>query len=60
MPVLPGVECLWVAADNDPTGLSHARTCVARWQPYGAETFIIIPSAPRADLNDIIMGAHNG
>jgi hypothetical protein len=52
-PTLPGIECLWVAVDHDPAGIKAARTVAHRWQAFGAEAFLITPSAPRADLNDL-------
>ncbi|TXM72888.1 hypothetical protein FV226_11105 [Methylobacterium sp. WL12] len=60
LPALPGIEALWIAVDHDPAGLKAARTCAARWQASGAETFLITPEAPGADLNDLIKGAHHG
>jgi hypothetical protein len=58
-PVLSGIECLWIAVDHDPAGLKAARACAARWQAAGREVFCITPSAPRADLNDLITRAHH-
>jgi hypothetical protein len=52
-PVLVGIECLWIAVDYDPAGLWAARVCAERWQAAGREAFLVIPSAPRADLNDL-------
>lgn len=56
-PTLPGIESLWLAVDHDPAGLRAARACATRWQASGAEVFLITPSAPRADLNDLFAGA---
>jgi hypothetical protein len=53
LPVLPGIECLWIAVDHDPAGLSSAREAAERWRCSGAEAFLITPSAPRADLNEL-------
>ena len=58
-PVLPGIEALWIASDHDPTGREASRACAARWQAAGAETFLITPDAPGADLNDLVQGAHH-
>jgi len=51
--VLAGIESLWIAVDHDPAGIRAARTCAGRWQAAGREVFLITPSAPDADLNDI-------
>lgn len=59
LPVLPGIEALWIATDHDPAGLKASRTCATRWQAAGAETFLITPDAPGADLNDLLMGVHH-
>jgi putative DNA primase/helicase len=53
-PVLPGIEVLWIAVDHDPTGTRAAHQCAERWRASGAEVLLVTPSAPRADLNDII------
>lgn len=57
LPVLPGIEALWIATDHDPAGLKASRTCATRWQSAGVETYLITPDAPGADLNDLLMGA---
>ena len=59
MPMLSGIEALWIAVDHDLAGLRAARTCAARWRARGAETILITPDALGADLNDIV-GAHHG
>ncbi|MCJ2044740.1 toprim domain-containing protein [Methylobacterium sp. J-078] len=59
LPVLPGIEALWIATDHDPAGLKASRSCATRWQSAGAETFLITPDAPGADLNDLLTGAHH-
>jgi putative DNA primase/helicase len=60
LPVLPGIESLWIAVDHDEAGLRSARSTAQRWQAAGVEAFLITPSAPRADLNDIITGHRHG
>jgi hypothetical protein len=60
LPVLAGIESLWIAVDHDEAGLKAARSTARRWQAAGAEAFLITPSAPRADLNDLFTGAHRG
>jgi hypothetical protein len=52
-PILPGIESLWLAVDHDETGIRAARSTAQCWRASGAETFLITPSAPRADLNDL-------
>lgn len=58
-PVLSGIETLWLAVDHDPAGLRATRACADRWQASGAETFLITPAVPGADLNDLYQGAHH-
>jgi len=50
-PVLPGVECLTVFADPDPTGLAAARECQARWRAAGRECPIVLPPHDGTDWN---------
>ncbi|WP_444939753.1 DUF7146 domain-containing protein [Microvirga yunnanensis] len=52
-PILSGIESLWLAVDHDETGIRAARATAQRWRTSGAEAFLITPSAPRADLNDL-------
>jgi putative DNA primase/helicase len=59
LPVLSGIESLWIAVDHDPAGLKAAHAAAKRWQAAGAEAFLITPSAPRADLNDLLTGMHH-
>ena len=42
-PVLPGVECLTVFADNDDAGIRAAERCVQRWHDAGAECRVVTP-----------------
>lgn len=58
-PALSGIEALWLAVDHDPAGLKATRACATRWQVAGAETFLITPATPGADLNDPFKGAHH-
>lgn len=53
-PVLPGIECLWIAVDDDPAGHKAARACSDRWRKAGRETFLVRPTVSRADLNDLV------
>jgi hypothetical protein len=53
-PVLSGIECLWIAVDNDPAGLRAATLCSDRWRKTGREVFLVEPKAKGADLNDLV------
>jgi len=53
-PVLGGIEALTLFADNDPAGMSAARTCAARWADAGREAFITMPARAGADINDVV------
>jgi putative DNA primase/helicase len=54
LPVLPGIECLWVAVDHDPAGLTAAQTVANRWRRAGNEVFLIKSVRPKEDLNDLV------
>lgn len=53
-PVLPGVEAVWIAADNDAsgTGQKAALTAAARLCAANLETIVLAPDEIGADLND--------
>jgi putative DNA primase/helicase len=53
-PVLPGIESVWIAADNDAsgTGQNAARSAGERLHAAGVETIILAPTQAGADLND--------
>jgi hypothetical protein len=53
-PVLEGIECLTLFADNDArgTGLHAAEHCAERWRAAGREVGIVIPDKPGSDWND--------
>ena len=53
LPVLPGVECLVIGADNDPAGQAAACTCAGRWTAAGCEVRITQQAAN--DLNDELL-----
>lgn len=55
LPVLPGVESLVIAADNDPAGLTAAHTCAERWTAAGADVRITQQEAN--DLNAVLCEA---
>lgn len=51
-PVLPGIEVLTIAADNDIAGQNAADECGQRWADAGREAFIT--TQKQNDLNDAI------
>jgi putative DNA primase/helicase len=53
-PVLSGIETLWIAVDNDSTGIKKAKSASSRWRDAGREVFCVQPVAAGNDLNDII------
>lgn len=53
LPVLPGVGCLLIGADNDVAGQTAARTCAERWSAAGVAVRITQQSAN--DLNDELL-----
>jgi hypothetical protein len=55
LPILTGIETLWIAVDHDPAGISAARSMAQRWLTSGAEAFLITPSAAGEDLNDVLI-----
>jgi putative DNA primase/helicase len=57
-PVLPGVECLTLFADNDANGAGTkaARTCAERWAAAGREAIVHCPP-PGTDWNDVVRSA---
>ena len=55
-PVLPGVECLTLLAENDPTNAKAVETCARRWHAAAREVTIVEPRIG-SDLNDAIRGA---
>jgi putative DNA primase/helicase len=57
-PVLPGIECLTIAADNDPAGIRAANACAERWHQAGREVRLVMPPAEGADLNDLAREVH--
>ena len=55
-PVLAGIECLTILADNDPNeaGVEAASTAYWRWKDAGREVHIRQPNE-LGDINDVIM-----
>lgn len=56
-PVLSGIECLTIAADNDPAGRVAAIACRKRWVDAGKRVRVLMPVREGADLNDLEMEA---
>lgn len=56
-PVLPGIEALTIAADNDPAGIAAAEQCGATWALADVDVRLVLPPRPGADLNDVARGA---
>lgn len=55
LPVLPGVQTLVIAADNDPAGQAAAELCARRWASAGAE--VLVTRQQANDLNDTLKEA---
>jgi putative DNA primase/helicase len=55
-PVLGGVECLTLLAENDDASARAVEMCAAHWHAAGREVFINRPIGGK-DLNDAIRGA---
>jgi hypothetical protein len=60
-PVLTGIECLWIAVDNDPpdkhrrqAGNEAALACSKRWTEAGREVYRVTPDRVGRDLNDVM------
>jgi hypothetical protein len=53
-PVLPGIECLTVIADNDAAGQQAAREVCQRWANAGREAVMRKSKTQGEDANDII------
>jgi hypothetical protein len=51
-PILPGLECLTVFADQDSSGIDAARDCCQRWVAAGREAQIVAP--PIGDWDDAL------
>jgi len=59
-PVLPGIECLTVAVDNDASGDGQraAQDCIYRQVAAGVEVISVQPNLAK-DFNDILKGKTN-
>lgn len=60
LPVLAGIECLWIAVDHDDAGVRAAKDCAERWRQARAEAHLVKPDTERADLNDLVRGRAHG
>ena len=54
-PVLPGIECLWIAVDDDPAGRGASELCADRWHRAGREVFLVKAKTLGHDLNDVVL-----
>ncbi len=59
--VLAGIECLWIAVDNDKpdqrgrkAGNEAALACSKRWTAAGREVYRVTPDRIGRDLNDVM------
>lgn len=52
-PLLPGIDCLTIFADNDRTGLGAAEACAARWIAAGHEARILKAPRDGQDFSDL-------
>lgn len=59
LPVLAGIECLWIAVDHDGGGIRASRACARRWHEAGREVFLVETRKAGADLNDLVEGRHH-
>ncbi|NVO13524.1 MAG: toprim domain-containing protein [Rhodoplanes sp.] len=59
LPVLPGVECLWIAVDHDENGHGQcaAGTVADRWHRAGVEVRLLRPVKSGSDMNDVVREA---
>ena len=58
LPVLTGIETLFIATDHDPAGVRAANVVAARWAEAEREAYLITPTKAGADLNDIREARH--
>jgi hypothetical protein len=54
-PVLAGVDCLTLLADNDANGVGEraAQECAQRWLAAGKDLELLIPNKAGVDFNDV-------
>ena len=53
-PVLPGVECLTIFADNDTAGIRASAAVADRWAAAGREVRRVISVTPGEDFADVV------
>ena len=53
----PQVRLLWIAADNDATGLRAAEVLLGRVLRAGLQAHIKVPAKGKNDFNDLLRGA---
>lgn len=56
-PVLPGIESLTIAADNDEAGIRAAEACARRWKAAGREVRVVMAPGHKQDMNDLVVAA---
>ncbi|MCJ2138399.1 toprim domain-containing protein [Methylobacterium sp. J-026] len=59
-PVLSGIECLWIAVDDDPAGRGASELCADRWRRAGREVFLVRATAEGDDINDALKAVAHG
>ncbi|MCJ2099366.1 toprim domain-containing protein [Methylobacterium sp. E-046] len=59
-PVLSGIECLWIAVDDDPAGRGASELCADRWRRAGREVFLVKATAEGDDINDALKAVAHG
>lgn len=52
LPLLSGIEALWIAVDNDDAGRAAAQVTAERWRER--EVRRVVPNAYGKDLNDLV------
>jgi putative DNA primase/helicase len=57
LPLLPGIESLWIAVDNDSKGKERAEELSRRWADAGREVFTLMSRVEGDDLNDAVRAA---
>jgi hypothetical protein len=58
-PVLPEIECLWIAVDHEDAGIIAAHAAADRWHAARREVFLSQHKQHRKDLNNVLTGAEN-
>jgi putative DNA primase/helicase len=58
-PVLPGIECLWIAVDHEDAGITGAHAAAGAWHASGRDVFLSQHKQHRKELNNVLIGAEN-